>query len=336
MNVKMRELLQSALLTKLTLLFIVSYLFWGVSGIFGGFSEGFFRLLHKSPAVISMLVLLANLSARLAAGLKARGKDAASGSGSGPGLSGFVHAGLILFILGAFVSGLTRFEGTVVAAEGQTLDGDEAGFLPGTLYKRPLASNPLSQFAMLEVDPRYKPNRTAAWFVKAKAKLAGSGDIVLINSVFPVFAKGATLFSIKDFGFAPMYRLSHPDGRVFDEAFLLFKLFPPGNEDYFRLVTTPETFYLRYFPEAPLAQDRIASGKRGPLYKLRVTKNLAVIFNGYLSYDEPADLRAFKISFSEPRRWAKLHIVRDYGLFLMAPGAFLAFFSALAAVWRKY
>ncbi|MBI5196776.1 MAG: hypothetical protein HZA10_10715, partial [Nitrospirae bacterium] len=144
-------------------------------------------------------------------------------------------------------------------------------------------------------------------------------------------------YSIKDFSYAPRCRISVSTGEVMNDAYSIMRLFPPDTEDSFRLLTLPHTFYLRYYPEGLMTGGgaSAAGQKKGPLYKLRVVKNLDIVFNGYVSADEKTTVGSITIAIDDIKKWVEIAVVRDYGIYLIVPGMVIAVISGIWGVWQR-
>ncbi|MEF9427487.1 MAG: hypothetical protein L0956_10115, partial [Candidatus Mariimomonas ferrooxydans] len=141
---------------------------------------------------------------------------------------------------------------------------------------------------------------------------------------------GGVWFQLKDFGYSPRYALKAKDGRVLGSSFMYMRLFPPGSEDYFRLLS-PLTYYLRYYPEG--RHDRTE-----PLFRLRVVRNKDIVYNGDISVSEEASFENSRLSVEEVRMWTRLSIKRDWGELLLFIGlitACLYIASVLKKVFRR-
>jgi hypothetical protein len=90
-----------------------------------------------------------------------------------------------------------------------------------------------------------------------------------------------------------------------DEAFVALEIFPPGKEDYFRLVFSPHTYYIRYLPQK----------KEKPI-KLRIARNKDLIYDNYIGFHEPVKFEKATLTFTEARKWTRLIIINDQGIYV--------------------
>jgi hypothetical protein len=251
------------------------------------------------------------------------------------------QGGLMLIVLGIVVSGLTRFEGSMVLAEGQMFEAGRTDYLEGSLYVRPFASPPTMDLSMIHVIPSFYNKGRSLWDVKA---LLGYRDrpskregVLQGRSLFPAWLNG-TLIKVTRFGYAPHYQIFDPSGALLDEAFVILNLFPPGAEDSFVLENLPDTFYVQYYPDGPPASGEkrtVAAGTK-PTYKIRVTKNIDLITpTQTLALKEKASINPESIAFDETRKWAAVSVVNDKGLYLIFPGILLVLSIAAWGASRK-
>ena len=316
--------------------FAVGYAAAELMGVFSPFHYDLFRVLHKLPLLIALMVLLVNVLLRLGAwvfaekGLKEKAVPL------------FLYFGIILVISGIFVSRLTRFEGIVMLTEGQVFSGEEGEYREGSIYRERSSDLPRVGLEMLQVSPVFSRDGRSYRNVHADLDylnpVDGSKKKIGVNSLFPMIRDGV-FYRVTDFGYSPRYRFTSPSGTVIEGAFYLLKIFPPGSEDYFRTEGLPHTFYVRYYPDVSMIRERelpAAPGKTGPVFGLRISRNIDLVFNGYISPYEKADTGGnTAISFEDIRKWAEIKIVRDYGLFLIMPGVLMMLAAGFAAMYGK-
>ncbi|MBI4839246.1 MAG: hypothetical protein HY806_08950 [Nitrospirae bacterium] len=308
--------------------FIACYVFIMTTGIFSPYPEGLMKTLHNYPALFALLVLLVSVCTRMIMDFRAGNKEWI-----------YLYCGFIMITAGIFVSSLTRFEGRMILAEGQIISGARSDYIPETLYLRKFAAPPRIAIELNRVSPLFKKTGKGLWYVSSGGKYQGQsrrGDFK-INSLVPLLLDG-TFYTVKGFGYAPKCFITGPSGDVMNDAYSIMKLFPPDAEDSFRLLSIPHTFYLRYYPEGLRTGGASASGqKKGPLYKLRIAKNLDILFNGYVSQNENIAVGSISVSIVDIKKWVEVAVVRDYGIYLIIPGIAIAVISAIwgAAVRQK-
>lgn len=294
-------------------------------GVFGPSPEGIMKIFHAFPVILALSVLIANMVLRL-------GQKVFNYSGKSNDKFTIVFCtGITLIATGIILSSFTRFEGSIVLTEGQVFSSDTDSYLENSVYLRRLSASPNLKLEMVQVFPVISKNGKGLWFVKAGLNylnhMTGKSKNININSILPSFEGGA-LYSIVNFGYSPRYRFTSASGAVIEGAYYMVKIFPPGAEDSFRLLEMPETFYLRYYPDSSMVKDsKFPVGKTGPVYYLRIARNLDVVFNGYISPHEKANMGSMFISFEDIRKWVEIKIVKDYGLYLIMPGVLMAVIS---------
>jgi hypothetical protein len=313
------------------LLFLAAYALLQASGLFGPPSPGIIRTAHRWPALCAIAAIVAVSAAELHAALK----------GSG-GLSlrslpqVLLHCGLLIAGLGLVVSSLTRFEVNLTLAEGQEAYAGRDGLDPAAVYARTFSPWPDETIAVREVHPFFsekgRPRYEKNALVRFTRRGGTGGREQLLSSLIPHMI-GRFFYQISDVGYAPHFQLFDGDRRLIEEAYVVMNLYPPGSEDLFRVNEVPHTFSLRYYPDASLisGKDARAAGKTGPLYKLRIGRNLGLIVNDYASPYEYLPVDALTLSLQDVKPWVEVRIVSDAGLFLIVPGALLAAAGGLVA-----
>lgn len=308
--------------------FTTGYVVVRFIGVFSPAPPSLLRILHELPALAALLPLLISAIGRFKAGSEREVR--------------LFFAGFILTVVGILWSSQTRFEGRVVLAESQSFKGSAGEYIGGTVYMGMRAAYPPVSIDMLEVSPSFMKGGKKAWNIPADVMCSTGGSgrkmPMRLNSLAPAFA-GGMLLRTRTMGYAPHVRIYDPEGRIIDEGTPILRLFPPGREDYFRFDLAPETFYLKYFPDRSLIGDRQpASSQEGksPLYKLRVARNLDLIFNQYIEPYNITLIDKIYISIEDVYKWTEIEIVKDYGLFLIFPGLGIMIFSAVKAGFKGY
>ncbi len=110
-------------------------------------------------------------------------------------------------------------------------------------------------------------------------------------------------FGIRDFGYSMHYLFRFED--AVDEAFVALELFPPGREDYFRLVFSPHTYYIKFEPQ-----------KKARPIGLRIARNKDLIYDNYIGFHQPVKFEKATLTFTEARKWTRLIIINDRGIYL--------------------
>ena len=234
---------------------------------------------------------------------------------------------VILLISGLWLSYLTHFRGEAVLTEGQIFYSGHGDYLPGTIDQGRFANMPDIGLKLEELVPTLSKDQKHLKGLKGKFSLLSTEsdkqrEAVITNGL-PAFLD-STFYRIKDMGYSPRYVLESKEGKFLDSSFIFMKLFPPGSEDNFRLLS-PLTYYVRYYPNG---NDE----KNEPLIGLRIVRNKDIVYNGTVTMTEYADFENSRISFEEVRRWTILTIYHDPGALLSIPVLILAFVYTIVKI----
>jgi len=319
--------------------YLAAYVMLQYSGLFGPLPEGLMRTLHQWPALAGIAVLMAGSIAALSSRFIASGNRADSGMRLS--ISRLIlYFGLLIAGTGIFVSSLTRFEASLILTEGQEGSTAKEQLDASKLYIRKLAQFPAEALSMAEVSPFFAGDGKPLRHLQAKVMfrdLKNPGGLELRLDSFIPKAIGGFFYWVGDAGYAPHYRLFDANGNFIDDAYAVLNISPPGREDSFRLFLIPHTFYLRYYPDAAMVPDKkgIPEGRKGPLYRVRVARNLDLIVNTYVAQDDMIQVDALQLSFGDMKKWAEIRIVRDPGLYLLLPGLFMMVVGGIVLSFRR-
>ena len=237
---------------------------------------------------------------------------------------------VLLIVSGFWLSYLTRFSGEVVLTEGQTFYSGHNDYIPETVYRGRFSTIPDIALKLDKVIPSFSSDGQKITSLKASFELTGKEskepEEFIITDGLPSFIDGS-LFRIRKLGYSPRYALKSKEGKVLDSSFMYMKLFPPGSEDNFRLLS-PLTYYIRYYPS-----DH--DGSTEPLIGLRIVRNKDIVFDDKIKLVEEAVFENSRISFEEVRNWSILSIIYDRGVMLYIPGFILAVLYAAAILIYK-
>jgi hypothetical protein len=231
---------------------------------------------------------------------------------------------VLLIVSGLWLSYLTRFSGEVVLTEGQTFYSGHNDYIPETLYRGRFSTVPEIALKLEEVIPSLSNDGQKIRSLKGRFELIGKEskgpEEFIITDGLPRLIDGS-LFHIKELGYSPRFVLKSKEGKILDSSFMYMKLFPPGSEDNFRLLS-PLTYYVRYYPESN-------DGTIEPLLGLRIVRNKDIVFDKSVKLTEDVVFENSRISFNEVRHWSKLSITHDRGAMLYLPGLVLALLYAI-------
>lgn len=251
-----------------------------------------------------------------------------------PGGYGMVlfHASLLLIVLGAAVTGLSRFNGYVMIGEGQYYDGRPEMLL--YTQRAPLYRNENIPFA-LRVDSiatEYNKDGILRDFSTNVSYADGNRQhAITYNS--PLAHRGYTFHQDK-LGYAPRLLITSPEGETLYNGFLIVDTIKDPQGDIYRggahlgNLSLAMEFYpdhIEYQGEHYTRSSRPAN----PLLLLSITSGEEELFFGPLPLGKAADAGGYTVSFEELRRWTGFLVVYDRGYSLLFAGFFLALIALL-------
>jgi len=222
---------------------------------------------------------------------------------------------VVMLVGGLWLSYLTRFSVSVVLTEGQTFFPGDRRSGTESIYVGRLASVPDFGVELEMLEPEFSADGQSIRRLEGRLKVyrqeVEDSTELHITDRMPGLIGGA-LFAIHDFGYSVRYTLKSKEGRVLDSSFMYMRLFPPGSEDSFRLLS-PLTYYVRYYPDGKEAGA-------GPVIGLRIARNKDIVFNDNVQMFQDVSFENSRIAFEEVRRWTKLCITRDWGMIAVLAG----------------
>jgi hypothetical protein len=320
-------------------MYLATYVLLQYSGLFGPRPGSVMRVLHHAPSLAGVAALMAYGIAwgyRNRSGPEAPGRRRASST-----LARLAYVGMMLCGAGIMLSSLTRFEGSLALTEGQEVSLAAESFDVGTLYRRRFSRVPQGTLVAGQIKQvlfssgKYEGTSGAIVLYR---KAGGDPRILRINSLFPVVHDGNTL-AVDAVGYAPHVFLFDRGGATIDNFYAVLQLLPAGTEDMFRFEgSIPHTFYMGYYPDVSLVPDvaQRSPVKAGPLYKVRIARNLDIVANQYAAPGETVFFDKLIFSAGDIRKWVEVRIVRDPGMYLMWPGIALLLCYPIAIVVRRY
>jgi hypothetical protein len=296
--------------------FLLVYAILEGSGLFRVTPAGVRDIAISLPFLLGSLVLLAAL---LVNGWQRRRVGLSPGWFS-------IFAGALI-VAGLWTSHLTRFSAEIPLSEGQKFSSLGQVYPAESLLVGPLTRQPQIVVALKKLSPTFATDRQRLTSLQGEVSfaLAGGGPrrTVSVTDRFPTFIAGMRL-QLRDFGYSPRYLLKDRSGRVLDSAWAALRLFPPGSEDSFRLIT-PHTFSLRYSP----APDS-AGGKP---FQLRIVRGKDLLFTGSVGLGGEVPFDNGFLAIAEVRNWTRLVVVRDWGEPLTWGGILLLAVSGATRWW---
>jgi cytochrome c biogenesis protein ResB len=238
----------------------------------------------------------------------------------------------LLLIAGLWLSFLTRFSVVTVLTEGQTFSSSQRQSNPGSLYTGRFAAVPDLEIKLEKLNPEFSSDGKDIKGLNGKivyySRQAQSKSEHDLTIGIPVLIDGAWI-KLDDFGYSPRYVLKSKEGRNLDSSFIYMRLFPPGSEDSFRLLS-PLIYYVRYYP----------AGKgegTDPVIRLRIVRNKDIVFNDDVKLSKDVLYENSRIAIEEVRMWTKLSITRDRGQVIAVIGIITGLLTLVADLirWRK-
>jgi hypothetical protein len=277
------------------------------SGLFRDIPLTSIHVLYSFPVLIAALFIFILVST-----------SAFSRRKSLPLRSWFGIAGLFLIAAGLWTGHYTRFSAEVILTEGQSFYSGHGNYLPETIYRGRFATPPDFGMKLEKINAEFSGSgkevtdlkAAAVFFLNEKEEMTEH----TITGGLPRLI-GGSMFSVKDFGYSPRYVLKAKDGRVLDSSFVYMRLFPPGSEGFFRLLS-PITYHVRYFPEGK-------GDIEYPLLGLRIARNKDIVLNRDVKFLEDAEFENSRISFEEIRSWTRLVVKKDWGEVMVLMGSFI-------------
>ena len=231
-----------------------------------------------------------------------------------------MHLGLLLLIAAGVLTGLTRFEGTLVLAEGQTVADERDAYL--ALEREPQIGDPYTGAALrLEsLDFEY----AGPTVTDAKARLSvdeGSGARVETVRVNEPLRVGAKAFLLDKSGYAVGLRVLRPDGDVaLDAVVNLGESVPAGSQD--ALDVDGLSLRLTAVPDAAAPRGAAIAEKLTPVdpgvwvEAVRTTGEgtSTVVLRDVLRPGGSGEVYGWRVEIRDVRRWTTLNARLDGGL----------------------
>jgi hypothetical protein len=237
-------------------------------------------------------------------------------------------ASLCLMTAGYWIGALKGYSADMVITEGQSLGGAELEGYSSGGYRGKYAPAPEILITLEGLEPVFSGDGSlleglAAHLSVAREEGSAGGAITIARDTDGISAYGYRISLGDEFGYAPRYELMSDQGRLLDSAFVSLNIFPPGREDFFRLLS-PLTYYVRYYPGTD-------GGPGTPMLSVRIARNKDVIHDGRVAVGEVFESANASMSFPEVRMWTTIRVSRDPGRIYLLAGALLA----LAALCRE-
>lgn len=234
--------------------------------------------------------------------------------------------GLTLAVIGVWASANFAFYGEAVVTEGQYIVSTASPYDPLTQYKGKFARVPVFCIDLTTLTPEFTPDGMGIKGLAGQFQLGYKSTddmkpVTIKDSGFPKLLDPFTWLTIKDFGYSPRYVLKSQAGQELESSFVFMRLFPPGTEDYFRLIT-PITYYVQHYPKGT---DKM----KAQHFHVRIARNKDIIFNDRIVPGQDMSHDNAYISFDEVRQWTKLVVRRDPGALSTIAGLLMIVIAAI-------
>ena len=288
------------------LAFASAYVSLARSGLFSEFAPKYIDVIYSLPLYMASFVLLLAAIA-----------DVIMRPGGRVVIRWALLVALALLTAGYWVGGLMSFNIDMVITEGQrvVIPDDRGAFR--SVYVGKYARIPYVSLTLGKLSPSFSPGGDSIKSLGASFLLLdkeGNAQDIEMGLGKGHSGNGLRL-SVEGFGYSPRYVLMDKGGRQLDSSFVYLRIFPPGSEDSFRLLS-PLTYYIRYYPE----------GEGGPHFYVRVARNRDLVFSGNVSMGEAFRYENASMSLPEVRQWTRLGIKGNPGRPLLALGLLVLLF----------
>lgn len=247
------------------------------------------------------------------------------------------HWGMVITLLGVVVSLNTHFIGEALLPEGAKFWGTAADY---TSYDPPTGFRqhaPKVSFRVGKVEAEFWDGKLL--FTRLEADLTspadGKGEPFPVRINEPLFSSlYTTSVRLTGYGFAPFYVLRNPEGKELESSHVNLAIFPPGNEDSFRVQMIPHRFYVQLYPDYRQREGKPGTASmnlKNPVFHLKVASNKVVTFDGLLLPYQRADVEGYSLAFEGMKRWITVRVTRDAGYPVIFAGCCLICFGT---AWR--
>jgi hypothetical protein len=286
-----------------------------LSGIFSAIRPETVFVINSVPLYICSFILLLTVMA-----------DVILRRGGRPFLRWATLLSLALLTAGYWVGGLMSFSLEAVITEGQSvhLTNANGDFRP--LYVGKYAKVPQMTLLLRELRPWLSSDHKKIESLEGSFSLSGSsiGKVDIEMDIHNGYAAEGFRLSMEGFGYSPRYILRDREGSVLDSSFTFLRLFPPGTEDSFRLLS-PLTYYLSYY----------SPGEGTPYFRVRIARNKDMVFNGDVPLGRAFHYENASMELPEVREWTRLKVKRNPGGMFLEAGMFVFLLGILWEIWKR-
>lgn len=239
--------------------------------------------------------------------------------------SAVFHGGMLLVLVGALFSAMTRFNGNLILAERFDMD-------PGEVLKAVLDEDvnlfPVRYMVMESFKPVYEGNFPVdytAWiaYKDEYGNLKRRG--VKVNEPLRV---GTYQFLLSRYGFAPRFVLKNEKGETLTDDVVVLVVITPDQEDSFQLLNGEFVARVRFFPDFYLdAKNGLprtrSRAPMNPVFSVSIAKNGKDAARGMVPIGGGLDLGKYRLEFTDLHYWAQFEVSRDRGMPFVTAGFFI-------------
>lgn len=252
----------------------------------------------------------------------------------------FFHASLLLILCGVLLGSLTKFEGFLQLAEGQTVVEAGDAYLAtqqGLFFRR---RQPGMEITLDRVEVVYPKSGKPDDF-RSRITIREQGRAVKEAEVTKrdPLAYGGFTFYQRLYGYAPALQIRDGRGREIFGAFvsLATEEVPGGHlyRDIFSIPGTGLEVEAQFYPDLSIGGDYLNRRTYLPVRPglvLTVREKSRVLFQGSIRPGEGVQAGVYQVSFPEWRRWSGLTVTRDEGRVIV----YLGFVLAIAGLTMMY
>jgi cytochrome c biogenesis protein len=227
------------------------------------------------------------------------------------------HFSFLVLLVGVVFVQLTRYVGTMVITEGQTVTERREDYVRTGSAPLLGAAHLGFQVRLEGFSPTYHQGTIGTDYAADLAVLEGGREVkrqrVRVNQ--PLTYRGRR-FLLEKYGFAPLLVLTGAEERQLFEGYVNLAVLTPGSEDFFAIPGTSIALWARFYPDMVMVAGHPSSRSlvpANPVLYLKVTEEGQEVFQGPLPLKGSVPLRDRTLTFADLRYWTQYQVVRDPG-----------------------
>jgi len=236
------------------------------------------------------------------------------------------HLGILVFVVGLVVHGLTSQVAFFRVVEGQDMYGP---FETVVESDDVAIGEALRGYSLASVTPEYYKDYLL--FTRLDVELAsldGSKREMSLSS--PLWVDPLTNLSIQDYGFVPLMHIEDPESGMSQDLAVAMDVFPPGSEDYVVLEDVGIRVVARVFPEYGVVHGRDVSlsyNEIDPKVLISIEqiggREVELIGRGLVAPGETVTAEDISVTLDGLARSGTFRLKRSYGVPVIVLGALL-------------